>query len=49
MSSFRQPACRAAAIYGQLASPWLADEGILVDVRGMLTGDFARASQRFLP
>src|SRR5271165_6893188 len=31
-----------------LATLWLADEGILGDVRGMLSGDFVRASQRFL-
>jgi hypothetical protein len=31
-----------------LATLWLADEGILSDVRGMLGGEFARACQRFL-
>jgi hypothetical protein len=31
-----------------LARLWLADEGILADVRGMLGGDFVRASQRFV-
>jgi hypothetical protein len=31
-----------------LAALWLADEGILADVRGMLGDDFTRASQRFL-
>jgi hypothetical protein len=31
-----------------LATLWLADEGILADVRGMLGADFTRASQRFL-
>jgi hypothetical protein len=31
-----------------LATLWLADEGILSDVRGMLGADFARASQMFL-
>ena len=31
-----------------LATLWLADEGILSDVRGMLGVDFARASQMFL-
>ena len=31
-----------------LATLWLTDEGILADVRGILGGDFARASQRFL-
>ena len=31
-----------------LATLWLADEGILTDVRGMLGGDFAQSSRRFL-
>jgi len=31
-----------------LATLWLEDEGILADVRGMLGGNFASASQRFL-
>ena len=31
-----------------LATLWLGDEGILSDVRGVLGGDFIRASQRFL-
>jgi hypothetical protein len=31
-----------------LATLWLEDEGVLTDVRGMLGGDFVRASQRFL-